>query len=113
MRNGLPPDVTLEDLLASILSETAYDWEALPLPEFPIQDFSRGGRRRNDLVRRPLQPHRRPARASSPAEIAVKIPDEARYVPGSSSLPSLERQLPDPTLTPDGKLHLGPARTSR
>ena len=41
--NGLPPDVTLEDLLASLLAEAAYDWEALPLPGFPIQDFSDDG----------------------------------------------------------------------
>ena len=61
--NGLPPDVTLEDLLASILSETAYDWEALPLPEFPIQDFSDDGG--DDLVQRRLHASRAPARASS------------------------------------------------
>ena len=40
---GLPPDTTLEDLLATVLLKTAYDWEALPLPGFPIQDFSTDG----------------------------------------------------------------------
>ena len=40
---GLPPDTTLEDLLATILLKTAYDWEALPLPGFPLQDFSTDG----------------------------------------------------------------------
>ena len=41
--DGLPAEVTLEDLLASLLSDAAYDWEALPLPGFPIQDFSNNG----------------------------------------------------------------------
>ena len=40
---GLPPDTTLEDLLATVLLKTAYDWEALPLPGFPLQDFSTDG----------------------------------------------------------------------
>ena len=40
---GLPPDTTLEDLLATILLRTAYDWEALPLQTFPLQDFSPDG----------------------------------------------------------------------
>ena len=40
---GLPPDTTLEDLLATVLLQTAYDWEALPLQTFPLQDFSSDG----------------------------------------------------------------------
>ena len=40
---GLPPDTTLEDLLATVLLKTAYDWETLPLPGFPLQDFSPDG----------------------------------------------------------------------
>ena len=40
---GLPPETMLEDLLATVLLKTAYDWEELPLPGFPIQDFSTDG----------------------------------------------------------------------
>ncbi len=40
---GLPADTTLEDLLATILLRTAYDWEKLPLQTFPLQDFSSDG----------------------------------------------------------------------
>ena len=40
---GLPPGTTLEDLLATVLLKTAYDWEALPLQTFPLQDFSDDG----------------------------------------------------------------------
>ena len=40
---GLPDDTTLYDLLATILLKPAYDWEALPLETFPLQDFSTDG----------------------------------------------------------------------
>ena len=40
---GLPPSTTLEDLLGTVLLKVAYDWEALPLPGFPLQDFSTDG----------------------------------------------------------------------
>ena len=79
--NGLPPDVTLEDLLGSILSEVAYDWEALPLPGFPIQDFSDDGGINDYEVDFTLTGDEG---GSAPASIAVKIPDGARYVLGSS-----------------------------
>ena len=40
---GLPDDTSLYDLLATILLKPAYDWEALPLETFPLQDFSTDG----------------------------------------------------------------------
>jgi Big-like domain-containing protein/peptidase C25-like protein len=100
--NGLPPDVTLYDLLASILLKAAYDWESLPLPEFPIQDFRESGGTISYDVPFSLTGSRG---GSFPAEIAVKIPADARYVPGSSYLSSVEGNISDPTLTSDGKLH--------
>ncbi len=92
--NGLPPGVTLEDLLGTILFETAYDWESLPLPGFPIQDFSDEGGINDYYVEFTLSGDE----GRSNATVAVQIPEGARYVLGSSSLPSEERSLPDPTL---------------
>ena len=107
--NGLPPDVTLEDLLGSILSEAAYDWEALPLPGFPIQDFSDDGGINDYQVAFTLTGDEG---GSAPASIAVKIPDGARYVLGSSYLRTEERSIPDPTLNEGNELR-GSSRTSR
>ena len=99
--NGLPPDVTLEDLLASLLSDAAYDWEALPLPGFPIQDFSDDGGINDYEVEFTLSGDEG---RTAPAAVGVQIPDGARYVLGSSSLPSEERSLPDPTLNKGNEL---------
>ena len=92
--NGLPPDVTLEDLLGSILSEVAYDWEALPLPGFPIQDFSDDGGINDYEVAFSLTGDEG---GSAPASIAVRIPDGARYVRARATCVG-EQKLPDPTL---------------
>ena len=99
--NGLPADVTVEDLLGTILSEAAYDWEALPLPGFPIQDFSEDGGINDYAVDFTLTGDEG---GSTPVSIAVKIPDGARYVLGSSSLSVRDAALPDPTLNKGNEL---------
>ena len=99
--NGLPADVTLEDLLASLLADAAYDWEALPLPGFPIQDFSDDGGINDYDVEFTLSGDEG---RTAPAAVRVQIPDGARYVLGSSNLPSEERSLPDPTLNKGNEL---------
>jgi uncharacterized protein YjbI with pentapeptide repeats len=80
---GLPPGTTLEDLLATILSRTAYDWEALPLPGFPLQDFSNDG----GLVTYHAN-FEVDGTGSGAAQIKVHLPLDARYVPGSTSVSS-------------------------
>ena len=60
---GLPADTTLEDLLATVLLRTAYDWEELPLQTFPLQDFSPG--RRNGRLLRVVHRHGRSVRPST------------------------------------------------
>ena len=92
--NGLPPDVTLEDLLGSILSEVAYDWEALPLPGFPIQDFSQDGGVNDYAVDFFISG----SGGTTSASIAVALPSDARYYLGSSFLSGHDGALPDPTL---------------
>jgi hypothetical protein len=92
--DGLPPDVTLEDLLGTILSETAYDWESLPLPGFPIQDFADDGGVNHYAVTFEVTGD---VETFAPATVEVKIPEDARYVPNSSQL-SGERAVSEPTL---------------
>ena len=99
--NGLPPDVTVEDLLGTILSQTAYDWEALPLPGFPIQDFSQDGGVNDYAVDFTLAGDEG---GSAPVSIAVKLPADARYFLGSSSLSGRDGILPDPTLNKGNEL---------
>jgi Tol biopolymer transport system component len=79
---GLPPDTTLEDLLATVLLKTAYDWEALPLPGFPIQDFSTDGGTVTYTVSVLLNGGGPPVDAT----VGVHIPPGARYVPDSTIL---------------------------
>jgi hypothetical protein len=99
--NGLPDDVTLEDLLGTILSQAAYDWEELPIPGFPVQDFSvDGGVNDYSVDFRITGDEGR----SAPATIAVRIPDGARYVLGSSSLSYDDGQLADPSLNKGNEL---------
>jgi Tol biopolymer transport system component len=80
---GLPPDTTLEDLLATILLRTAYDWEALPLPEFPLQDFSPDGGVVTYTVNFTVN-------GASPGtvdgSVAVHMPQHARYVENSTQI---------------------------
>ena len=81
---GLPPDTTLEDLLGTILSATAYDWEALPLPRFPLQDFSNDGgviSYKADFEVDGFGP-------DTSATIIVHLPAGGRYVPGSTDVES-------------------------
>ena len=79
---GLPPDTTLEDLLATVLLKTAYDWETLPLPGFPLQDFSPDGGTVTYTVSVLLN-------GSGPlvdGAISVHLPPGARYVTDSTQL---------------------------
>ncbi len=79
---GLPPDTTLEDLLATVLLKTAYDWEALPLPQFPLQDFSADGGTVTYTVSVLLN-------GGGPlvdGAISVHLPPGARYVTNSTQL---------------------------
>ena len=114
MLNGLPPDVTLEDLLASILSKTAYDWEALPLPGFPIQDFSDdGGINDYDVdftltgdagrlgARRRSRSRSRTAHATSRARAACRREERALPDPTLNKGNELEWQLTDVPLNSD------------
>ena len=80
--HGLPPDTTLEDLLATILLETAYDWEKLPLPGFPIQDFSADGGIANYSVSFTVSG----APGAVDGTVHVHLPEQARYVEGSTEL---------------------------
>ena len=79
---GLPPNTTLEDLLATVLLKTAYDWEELPLPGFPIQDFSTDGGTVTYTVSVLLNGGGPPVDST----IGVHIPPGARYVPNSTIL---------------------------
>ena len=79
---GLPPDTTLEDLLATVLLKTAYDWETLPLPGFPLQDFSTDGGTVTYTVSVLLNGAGPPVDST----IGVHLPADARYVPNSTTL---------------------------
>ena len=79
---GLPPNTTLEDLLATVLLKTAYDWEALPLPGFPIQDFSSDGGTVTYHVSVLLNGGNPPVDSA----ISVHLPLGARYVTNSTTL---------------------------
>jgi Tol biopolymer transport system component len=81
---GLPPDTTLADLLATILSTTAYDWESLPLPGFPLQDFSDDGGKINYSVDFTVQG----TGDTTSATVIVHLPAGGRYVPGTTNLSS-------------------------
>ena len=98
---GLPPDTTLEDLLATVLLKTAYDWERLPLPGFPIQDFSTDGGTVTYTVSFHLDGSGPPANGA----IAVHIPPGARYVPHSTTLAGGPGTVDEPTLlSPENEL---------
>jgi Tol biopolymer transport system component len=80
---GLPADTTLEDLLATVLLKTAYDWEALPLQTFPLQDFSPDGATADysvSFIVSDVGPG--PVNGS----VGVHLPPQARYVPDSTQL---------------------------
>lgn len=80
---GLPSTVTLADLLGSLLSKPAYDWESLPLPGFPIQDFSADG---GQITYTATFSVTGTGSGDVPATVSVRLPDDGRYVPGSSQL---------------------------
>src|SRR5205814_945090 len=91
---GLPPGTTLEDLLATVLLKTAYDWEALPLPGFPLQDFSADGGTVTYTVS--FQLH-----GTGPAvdgAVGAHLPLGARYVAGSTVLSGGPGTLGEPAL---------------
>ena len=79
---GLPPSTTLEDLLGTVLLKVAYDWEALPLPGFPLQDFSTDGGVVTYTV--PFTVEGIGPRVGG--QVGVRMPAGARYVPGSTLL---------------------------
>ena len=79
---GLPPSTTLEDLLGTVLLKVAYDWEALPLPGFPIQDFSTDGGVLTYTV--PFTVEGIGPRVG--AQVSVRLPAGARYVLNSTAL---------------------------
>jgi hypothetical protein len=79
---GLPPETTLEDLLATVLLRTAYDWEALPLPGFPLQDFSTDGGTVQYTVSFTVNGTGPPVSGA----LAVLMPPGARYVTHSTAL---------------------------
>ena len=79
---GLPPETTLEDLLATVLLKTAYDWEALPIPGFPLQDFSTDGGTVTYTVSFTVNGSGAPVDGA----IGAHLPPGARYVPGSTAL---------------------------
>ena len=97
-----PPSTTLEDLLATVLLETAYDWEKLPLPGFPIQDFSADGGIANYSVSFTVSG----APGDVDGTVHVHLPEQARYVEGSTELtggPGVETD--EPTLAlPENEL---------
>ena len=99
---GLPPDTTLEDLLATVLLKTAYDWEQLPLPGFPLQDFSTDGGTATYTVSFQLNGAGPPVDGS----VAVHVGADARYVPGSTQLSGGPGTVDEPTLrSPENELN--------
>jgi hypothetical protein len=99
---GLPDDTTLEDLLATVLLKTAYDWEALPLPAFPLQDFSLDGGTVDYTASFTVDG----AGAPVDGEISVRMPSGARYVRNSTELTGGPGTVEgEPTLTqPENEL---------
>jgi Tol biopolymer transport system component len=98
---GLPADTTLYDLLATVLLKTAYDWEALPLPEFPLQDFSTDGGTVTYAVSFLLDGAGPPVDGA----IGVHMPPGARYVPESTTLTGGPGTIVEPRLTsPENEL---------
>jgi WD40 repeat protein len=78
---GLPADTTLADLLATVLLKTAYDWEALPLARFPLQDFSADGGIANYTVAFTVNDV-----GAGNATVRVDLPPQTRYVPNSTQI---------------------------
>ena len=81
---GLPPGTTLEDLLATVLLKTAYDWEALPLPTFPLQDFATPPSAVSDYTVTFTVNGVGPGPVAS--AVSVHLAPQARYVPDSTQI---------------------------
>jgi Tol biopolymer transport system component len=90
---GLPAGTTLADLLATLLSVTAYDWEALPFATFPLQDFSSDG----GVVTYHVPFAVGGAGSLTSARIAVFLPTGARYKAGSTTV-NAPLSIGEPTL---------------
>ncbi len=93
---GLPADTTLEDLLATVLLRTAYDWEELPLQTFPLQDFSSDGATSDYSVSFTVSD----VDGSTNGLVGVHLPPQARYVPDSTQLSGEPGSVGEPTLLP-------------
>ncbi|HET7856936.1 MAG TPA: C25 family cysteine peptidase, partial [Gaiellaceae bacterium] len=100
---GLPADTTLGDLLATFLLRAAYDWETLPLPGFPLQDFSADGGVVTYTVNFTLNGG---AQSVVDGAVAVHIPEHARYVENSTLISGSQGVTTgEPTLTlPENEL---------
>ncbi len=91
-----------EDLLATVLLKTAYDWEQLPLPGFPLQDFSTDGGTATYTVSFQLNGAGPPVDGS----VAVHVGADARYVSGSTQLSGGPGTVDEPTLrSPENELN--------
>jgi Peptidase family C25/Bacterial Ig domain len=79
---NLPPNVTLADLLGSLLPKATYDWEKLPLDSVPLQDYSSDGGVVTYTVTFTVTGADTTGRA---ADVVVTLPDAARYVKGTTT----------------------------
>ncbi len=93
LARSLPPDATLGDLLSLLLGQgqASYDWEALPLGLFPIQDFATDGATVDYELDFAVSGSGGPA---VPTTIEVTLPAGARYKSGSSVLHSNFSEAP-------------------
>jgi hypothetical protein len=98
------PNATLGDLIGTMISKSAYDWEGLPIPGFPIQDFSNDGGENSYTV---TYSANLSGSGTTDVQVTVDLPTGARYVPGSTklngsdTLPQIEGTgppVPEPTL---------------
>ncbi|HEY3543408.1 MAG TPA: PxKF domain-containing protein [Gaiellaceae bacterium] len=97
------PNATLEDLIGTVVSKSAYDWEGLPIPGFPIQDFSNDGGENSYTVTYSADL----SGSGAPlVQVTVNLPAGARYEPNTTLLNGRASYLdgeitvpvPEPTL---------------
>jgi Tol biopolymer transport system component len=92
---GMPPSVTLHDLLALLLGQKTYDWEKLPL-DFPVQDYSTNG----GTIDYTGTFNIASAGLLADATITVELENGERYVPDSTSFVGISSD--DPVVTDSG-----------